>query len=223
MRYRSGATRIGLPGDGFVKMMIDPTRGQLLSILTRKPDLVERIRQGGVIGYTIIGLGIAGLLLAVIRYGYLIVLQRRVKKQAADLGNLSVRNPLGRIAMVYQNARDKSREDRDVLWEEAVLKEVPRVEKYNALIKLLAAVSPLLGLLGTVTGMIITFQSITLFGTGDPKLMAGGISTALVTTVLGLCVAIPLLFGYTFIAAKSKNIIDVIEHQSIGLIAKECG
>ncbi len=101
------------------------------------------------------------------------------------------------------------------------MKEVPRVEKYNSLIKLLAAVSPLLGLLGTVTGMIITFQAITLFGTSDPKLMAGGISTALVTTVLGLSVAIPLLFAYTFIAAKTKQIIDTIEHQSIGLIAKE--
>ncbi len=101
------------------------------------------------------------------------------------------------------------------------MKEIPAIERYNALIKLLAAVSPLLGLLGTVTGMIITFQSITLFGTSDPKLMAGGISTALVTTVLGLSGAIPLLFAYTFIAAKSKSIIDLLEHQSLGLIAKE--
>jgi len=109
---------------------------------------------------------------------------------------------------------------KEIILEEAILKEVPRITRYNALIKLLVAVSPLLGLLGTVTGMIITFESITLFGTSDPKLMADGISTALVTTVQGLTVAIPLLFVHTFIAAKAKTIIDVIEQQSIGLIAK---
>lgn len=203
-----------------VKVMIDPTRGQLLSLLTQKPNLKERIRQGGLIGYIILGLGGAGLLLCLVRYGYLTLVHGRIRRQARNLDTPKRNNPLGRIALVYQEIRQKPKEQREVIWEESILKEIPRVEKYNALIKLLAAISPLLGLLGTVTGMIITFQSITLFGTSDPKLMAGGISTALITTVLGLSVAIPLLFAYTFIAAKSKSIIDLIEHQSIGLIAK---
>ncbi|MGD9212388.1 MAG: MotA/TolQ/ExbB proton channel family protein [Desulfobacteraceae bacterium] len=220
-RYLASADNFDKSEGDFVKIMIDPSRGQLLNMLTQKPDLKDRIRQGGIIGYIIIGLGLSGLLLGFTRYSYLIIVLNRIKKQAANLKKLSTDNPLGRIGLVYKDAQDKSREQKEIVWEEAILKEIPKVEKYNALIKLLAAVSPLLGLLGTVTGMIITFQSITLFGTSDPKLMAGGISTALVTTVLGLTVAIPLLFTYTFIAAKTRNIIDVIEHQSIGLIAKE--
>jgi biopolymer transport protein ExbB len=219
-RYLASADRIQKADGGLVKVMIDPTRGQLLSMLDQRPDLGERIRQGGLIGYIILGLGCMGLLLCLVRYGYLTLILGRIRKQARNLDVLKKNNPLGRIGLVYQEIRQKPMEQREVIWEEAILKEIPRVEKYNTLIKLLAAVSPLLGLLGTVTGMIITFQSITLFGTSDPKLMAGGISTALITTVLGLSVAIPLLFAYTFIAAKSKTIIDVIEHQSIGLVAK---
>jgi biopolymer transport protein ExbB len=219
-RYLVSADRIQKADSGLVKVMIDPTRGQLLSMLDQRPDLGERLRQGGFIGYIILGLGCMGLLLCLVRYGYLTLILGRIRKQARNLDVLKKNNPLGRIGLVYQEIRQNPMEQREVIWEEAILKEIPRVEKYNTLIKLLAAVSPLLGLLGTVTGMIITFQSITLFGTSDPKLMAGGISTALITTVLGLSVAIPLLFAYTFIAAKSKTIIDVIEHQSIGLVAK---
>ncbi len=219
-RFLATADNFETPGDDLVKVMIDPTRGQLLSLLTQKPNLRERIRQGGIIGYIILSLGAIGLLLCFVRYGYLTFVLTRIRKQARNLDNLRTDNPLGRIALVYREIRNKPREQREVIWEEAILREIPRVERYNTFIKLLAAISPLLGLLGTVTGMIITFQSITLFGTSDPKLMAGGISTALITTVLGLSVAIPLLFAYTFIAAKSKGIVDVIEHQSIGLIAK---
>jgi biopolymer transport protein ExbB len=222
-RYLASANNFASAAHGLVKVMIDPTRGQLIGLLTQKPDLKERIRQGGLIGAIILGLGGAGLLLCLVRYSYLSLVHRRIKKQARKLHQPRPNNPLGRIALVYDEIRQKPKEQREVIWEEAILKEIPLVEKYNPLIKLLAAIAPLLGLLGTVTGMIITFQSITLFGTSDPKLMAGGISTALITTVLGLSVAIPLLFAHTFIAAKSKSIIDVIEHQSIGLIAKSTG
>ncbi len=220
-RYSATAGNFDEKQDGLVKMMIDPTRGQLLGMLTRKPNLGDRIRQGGVIGYIILGLGIGGMALCLFRYGYLTMVMRRIKQQAADINMVTADNPLGRIAQVYRETREKPREQREVIWEEAILKEIPPVERYNTLIKLLAAISPLLGLLGTVTGMIITFQSITLFGTGDPQLMAGGISTALITTVMGLSVAIPILFAYTFIAAKSKSIVDMLEHQSVGLIARE--
>ena len=220
-RYLSSAKGFDSPKGDFVKVMIDPTRGQLLNMLSLKPDLVERIRQGGIVGYIIIALAAIGLLLALVRYLYLVYISRKIKKQSRQLDEPSEDNALGRIAIVYKKSHEKAVDQKEVILEEAILKEIPAIERYNSLIKLLAAVSPLLGLLGTVTGMIITFQSITLFGTSDPKLMAGGISTALVTTVLGLSGAIPLLFAYTFIAAKSKSIIDLLEHQSLGLIAKE--
>lgn len=220
-RFHNTANNFTNSTDDFVKLMIDPTRGQLLNMLTQKPTLVERIQQGGIVGYIIIGLGIIGLLIAFFKYIYLTFIAISIKKQIKKLDNLSPKNALGRIALAYDSAKNKNHEQKETLLDEAILKEVPRIEKYNSLIKLLATVSPLLGLLGTVTGMIITFQSITLFGTSDPKLMAGGISTALVTTVLGLSVAIPLLFAYTFIAAKTKYIIDTLEQKSIGLIAKE--
>ena len=220
-RYRDMAETYASSGDDLVKIMIDPTRGQLLSMLTRKPNLWERIQQGGIIGYIILSLGAVGLLIAVLRYIYLSLVSSKIAVQAKKLAEPYADNPLGRVALVYQENREKTLQEREIALEEAMLKEVPVIERYNGLIKLLAAVAPLLGLLGTVIGMIITFQTITLFGTSDPKLMAGGISTALVTTVLGLSVAIPLLFAHTFINSKSKHIIDVVEHQSVGLIARE--
>lgn len=220
-RFLYSAGNFDASENGMVQIMIDPTRGQLLDMLTQKPDTTERLEQGGIIGKIIVALGIIGLLLALARYIYLAKSMRALKKQSNNLADLRDDNALGRIAMAYNEHENDTLEKRTVVIEEAILKEVPQFEKYNPLIKLLAAVSPLLGLLGTVTGMIITFQAITLFGTSDPKLMAGGISTALVTTVLGIGVAIPLLFAYTFIAAKTRQIIDLLEHQSIGLIAME--
>ena len=103
---------------------------------------------------------------------------------------------------------------------EAILREMPRITRNLTLIKIISVVAPLLGLLGTVTGMINTFQAITLFGTGDPKLMAGGISTALVTTVLGLVVAIPTVFIYTLLNTRSKNLLVILQEQSAGIIAE---
>lgn len=219
-RYVNSIKNFNNPQDGFVKVMIDPTRGQLLDMLTQKPTLQERIAQGGIVGYIIIALGIIGLIIAILKYIYLSSICLKIKKQIKKIDTPSSKNPLGRIALVYEKVKEKTHEEKESAIEEAILKELPRIESFNPLLKLLAAVSPLLGLLGTVTGMIITFQAITLFGTGDPKLMAGGISTALVTTVLGLSVAIPLLFAYTFITSRTKSILDILEHQSVGLIAK---
>jgi biopolymer transport protein ExbB len=102
---------------------------------------------------------------------------------------------------------------------EAIIKERPSIEKLLPLLKIIAMVAPLLGLLGTVAGMIITFQAITIFGAGDPKAMAGGISSALVTTVLGLLVAIPTVFAHSILSGKAQNILHILEHQSMGLIA----
>ena len=103
---------------------------------------------------------------------------------------------------------------------EAALKEMPALTKGLLFIKVTAAVAPLMGLLGTVTGMIKTFQVITLYGAGDPKMMAGGISQALMTTVLGLCVAIPMVLLHTVVSGKSRKIVNILQSQSAGLVAQ---
>ena len=103
---------------------------------------------------------------------------------------------------------------------EAILSETPDINKYISFIQVISVVAPLAGLLGTVIGMIETFQAITLFGTGDPKTMAGGISTALMTTVLGICVAIPTTLLHSVVQQMARSILHKIEEQSAGLIAE---
>jgi biopolymer transport protein ExbB len=199
-------------------LALDPSRGSILQLLTQKMTNEERYHQGGIVGYVITGLLIFGLLIVLERLITLTKLGGAIKKQAKSStpGN----NPLGRIMSVYLANKDLDTDDLELKLDEAILKETPKIERGVNIIKVLAAVSPLLGLLGTVTGMIATFQSITLFGTGDPKLMAGGISTALMTTVLGLISAIPLIFLHAIVAGKSKSMVHVLEEQSAGLLAE---
>jgi biopolymer transport protein ExbB len=206
---------------GYAPMIIDPTRGGLLSMLTRTPTLVERVQQGGIIGYIILAIGASGLLLVVLRLSSLGRVAGRMKRQLAEPGKADTDNPLGRVLLAAGDAGDPDIDAIELLLDEAILRETPALQRGLGLLKLLAAVAPLLGLLGTVTGMILTFQSITLFGSGDPKLMAGGISQALVTTVLGLVVAIPLLFSHTLLASRSRTLIQILDEQSAGLIARQ--
>jgi len=198
---------------------VDPGRGSLLSLLIQEPSLGERIDQGGLVGYVIIALGIIGLLIALARWLYLGAVGARIRGQLKS-DEPKENNPLGRILKVHQDNPDADTETLELKLDEAILKEAPKLETWQGAIKVIAAVAPLLGLLGTVTGMIVTFQAITLFGTGDPKLMAGGISQALVTTVLGLTVAIPLVLLHSVVASRSKALIEVLEEQSAGIIAK---
>jgi biopolymer transport protein ExbB len=206
----------------FSPLFIDPTRGVLLSLSSQNPSITDRINQGGLIGYIILTLAFLGLVYA---FGLLILMLNtnvKVKAQLKDVDNVRLDNPLGRILSVYENQNKKvDVETLEMKLDEAVLKELPSLEKGLSLIKLLAAVAPLLGLLGTVTGMITTFQSITLFGTGDPKLMAGGISQALITTVLGLVAAIPLLFMHNIVSSRSRELVQILDQQSAGLIAEK--
>lgn len=200
-------------------LAIDPTRGTLLSLVIQTPGFVEQVNQGGGVGYTIIAMGIIGMLIALAR---LVMLQVEARKMARQLAadQASTDNPLGRILTIYENEKTVAADVLDLKLEEAVLKEIPRLERFQGLIKVIAGVAPLLGLLGTVVGMIKTFQSITLFGTGDPKLMAKGISQALVTTVAGLCVAIPMVFMHALVSGKSRSLIEILEEQSAGMIAR---
>lgn len=217
---RSAAGRVfNYDGDGVVKGVIDPSSGQLLSLLVEAPNLVERINQGGLVGYIVIGLAAFGVLIGVWKLITLNATQGAVKsqmrKQKPNKGN-----PLGRVMMAYEANRNADVETLQLKLDDAILKELPKLEGGLNTVKVLAAVAPLLGLLGTVTGMIQTFQAITLFGTGDPKLMAGGISQALVTTVLGLVAAVPLLLLHSFANGASRRVSQILEEQAAGMIAE---
>jgi biopolymer transport protein ExbB len=206
--------------DAVASLPVDPSRGTLLAQLQREPGFWDRLQQGGLVGWVIVALGIFGLLLATWRMIYLTRVGRSVNAQMHDLSAPRADNPLGRIIGVLgPKPQLADLETLELKLDEAILQETPPLEKGQGLLKLLSAVAPLLGLLGTVTGMIVTFQAITQGGGGDSRLMADGISQALVTTVQGLVVAIPLLFLHTLLASRSKSLIQLLEQQSAGLIA----
>ena len=204
---------------GMVTFALDPTRGQILSLLIQEPDLRERIDQGGTVGYIIIALGAVGMLLAVWRWVALFITGTKVRAQLKKEAP-STDNPLGRVLKVADDNRGVDRETLELKLSEAIYKERPALDRALPFIKIISVVAPLLGLLGTVTGMIVTFQAITLFGTGDPKLMAGGISQALVTTVLGLVVAIPTVLLHTLVSGRSRSIQQVLQEQAAGIVAE---
>jgi len=202
----------------YAKLSVDPSRGELLLALIDTPSRWERIQQGGWVGAVIIGLGIMALLIGLWRWAVISVTSRKVnaqrKSDRVDLGN-----PLGRILGVAEQHRDADTETLELKLDEEVLRESSKLENFLWLVKTVSVVAPLLGLLGTVTGMIKTFQAITLFGAGDPRMMAGGISEALVTTMLGLMTAIPLVLLSDTLANSARKVIDILEEKSAGLIA----
>jgi biopolymer transport protein ExbB len=220
-RYTSSAGDLyNAKGNNLVMFGMDPDRGGLLKLFVQKPTFMTQVSYGGPIGYTILILFAIALLVCLERFIYLGIVGHKIKRQLKS-GTPNTNNPLGRVLSVYdQNRRD----DVDTLTlrlDEAILKEVPPLEARQNFIKLIAAVGPLLGLLGTVVGMVQTFTAITLFGTGNPKYMAHGISTALVTTVEGLVTAIPLVFLHSFINARSRSMVQILEEQSAGILAAQ--
>lgn len=200
-------------------VVIDPTRGAILALLVQAPDLKERIQQGGWIGYIILGLGAIGLLVALLRFISLTTVGRGVAAQQKNT-EVNLNNPLGRILSVYSKTGSQDVEILSLKLDEAILREIPKIERGIVTLAIIAAITPMLGLLGTVSGMIETFQSITLFGTGDPKLMSGGISQALVTTELGLAVAIPIMLIHSAISSKSNRLVQILDEESSALVAQ---
>ena len=196
-----------------------PTGGSLLANLIQTPSLAERAAQGREVGYAIIFVGLIGIGLAFWKLWSLYVLGKAVRAQAGSK-TLDVRNPLGRVLKVGEENFKKDIDTLELKLAEAIMTERPSIERGIGAVRIISVVAPLAGLLGTVTGMIVTFQMITLYGTGDPKLMAGGISQALVTTVLGLLVAIPTTLLHSFTASSAKGIISVLEEQSTGILAE---
>ena len=198
---------------------LDPTGGSILGLLIQAPSLEERIHQGGLVGYIIIAVGAVGILVAFWRFVVLTLVTSSVNRQLKST-TLSDNNPLGRVLKVKEKYPDVDTEALELHLTEAILGEVPKLGRYLTLVKMISVVAPLGGLLGTVTGMIVTFQQITLFGTGDPKIMAGGISSALMTTVLGLVVAIPTTLVYALLSTQSKNVVMILQEQAAGVIAE---
>lgn len=208
--------------EGYGRFGVDPTGptgGSLLAAFIDTPTLTERWHQGRQVGYVITAVGIIAMLIAAWRFVVLTAIGTKVNAQLkSTVANTN--NPLGRVLVVADENPNMDTESLELKLNEAVLKEIPNLENSLTLIKIIAAVAPLLGLLGTVTGMIITFQAITIFGAGDPKTMASGISSALITTVLGLIVAIPTLLAHTIVSGRAKRVIHVLEEQAAGIIAR---
>ncbi|MDQ7050202.1 MAG: MotA/TolQ/ExbB proton channel family protein [Enterobacterales bacterium] len=204
---------------GVAEFALDPTGGSILGLLVQAPDNLERVEQGGTVGYVILALGFIAFLIAIERYISLFITEQKVTRQL-KASQLELNNPLGRVLKVKEKYSQVATDTLELKLSEAILKEIPALTKRITFVKIISVVAPLLGLLGTVTGMITTFQAITLFGTGDPKLMAGGISTALVTTVLGLVVAIPTVMLFTWLNTRSKGIIHILQEQAAGIIAE---
>ena len=208
-----------LEKNGYAEFQIDPTRGSLLSLILQHPGFFERINQGGLVGYLILIILLAGLTMGLLRFRFLVDEKNRIDSELTN-NSYSSGSALYEIdEIINDTSLDQEQLENKI---EAVLSNVePIYEKNLSTVKLLAAVAPLLGLLGTVIGMIETFQAITLFGTGDPKLMADGISQALVTTMLGLITAVPLLFLHNQLDTRSREIVQIIEEQAIGRIASK--
>ncbi|KJG39702.1 flagellar motor protein MotA [Photobacterium angustum] len=205
---------------GSESIALDPSRGVMLEQLANAPTLEDRLTAGGVVGKIILLLLAIGAGIAIFRGVKLAIINRQIKQQLKNptqAGN----NPLGRILAVYNKEQNRSVEALELRLLEAIVDEQQGLEKGLSMLKLFAALAPMLGLLGTVTGMIETFQVITQFGNGDPKVMAGGISMALVTTVLGLIAAMPLLLAHNVLSTQAENIRLILEKQGISLVAQQ--
>jgi len=211
---------------------LDFSGGAALRQITHRPTLVERIKQGGPIVWPILAIGVFAILIVIERtlflarvHGNTDLIMGKVNEHASEgrwtecetIVSTGQGQPCCNVLRCGLDARKEDRETLESILQEGILKEVPRLERYLPVLNILAAIAPLLGLLGTVTGMISTFHVITLYGTGDPRMMAGGISEALVTTMLGLAVAIPIMLAHTFLSRRVDHVIGDMEEKAVAL------
>jgi biopolymer transport protein ExbB len=214
------AKKFAKTDDEIAPIVVDPSHGTLLALESVRPTLGERVEMGGFIGYVIIFIGLAGAVLAIYQFVYLTTVGGRMYQQLRNIRAPNPDNPLGRVLSCLTDEKSADPEVIELHVSEAVLRETPKLERFQSLIKLIVAAGPLLGLLGTVSGMIITFQVITEVGAGDPKVMAGGISQAMIATVLGLGIAIPLLFINTLLMSRSRALVQILDEQTAGMLAQ---
>ncbi len=214
------------------ELPLDSTMGNALKIKQVEETWWEHINKGGVVIWPLLGLGLLATLVSLFKWFQLsslhqvkpvnlqdvldkvnendtetaIVLANRIKGPAGELLEIAIRN------------KNQNKELLEEILYEKMLHTKPKLNRFLAFISLTAATAPLLGLLGTVTGMINTFKLITVFGTGDPKRLSSGISEALVTTEYGLIIAVPCLLMYAFLSRKSKGILASMEQTSVGFV-----
>jgi biopolymer transport protein ExbB len=208
---------------GYPTAVVDGSRGVLMSLYVERPSWLYRIEHGEDVNYVILLVGFISVACFLFQLVFLIVVRVRVGAQLKNLGKPLADNPLGRVLLAFKGDAKNIEQDADVAElriAEAVFREVPKLERFQAMLRLAVAAGPLLGLIGTVLGMILTFQSITESGSSDPKLMAEGIGAAMIATVLGIGIAIPLLFANALLTSLSKGITQVIEEQSAGMLAE---
>jgi biopolymer transport protein ExbB len=208
---------------GYLWSAVDPTRGVLTALYVERPSWVQRIENGEDINYVILVVGFAGVIAFIFQLLYLIFVRISVNSQLRHLDKPTKNNPLGRVLLAFKGDAKNIEADSDIAElrvSEAVIKEIPSLERFQAFLRLAVAAGPLLGLVGTVVGMIMTFQSITESGSSDPKLMAGGIGAAMIATVLGLGIAVPLLFANALLTSLSRSIVQTLDEQSTGILAE---
>ncbi|MSQ98041.1 MAG: MotA/TolQ/ExbB proton channel family protein [Xanthomonadales bacterium] len=208
---------------GYVEAVVDSARGVLLSLYVERPTWGKRIELGEEVGYVILFIGGAALLAFFGQLLFLVMTRMAVGRQLKNLTQLSRNNPLGRVLLAFKGDPNLIEQDADIAElriSEAVLREVPKLERFQSFLRLSVAAGPLLGLIGTVLGMIMTFQSITESGSSDPKLMAAGIGQAMIATVLGLGIAIPLLFANAVLTSLSKSVSQILDEQAVGMLAE---
>ncbi len=218
----------------------DFSRGAALRQLAHRATLVDNVKNGGPIVWPIVGIGLVALVVALERILFLNRVHANTDRLMGRVNELAGQGdwreceavlqhdkgkPVNNVLRAGLGALNESRETLESVLQEAILKELPRLERFLPALNIMGAVAPLLGLLGTVTGMIETFQAITLYGAGDPKMMSGGISEALITTMLGLAVAIPIMLVHTFLRRRLEHIVGDMEEKAVALsniICREC-
>lgn len=221
-RFRSIAKKLQDPSTvGYRPAVVDPARGALLGRYVDRPNFIERIQNGEVVGYVIVAVGILGVLLAIGQYAYLIITKVAVNRQLHSMSSPNKNNPLGRVMLRFRGDGRPvvNVEVAELRLSEGILHEVPKLERFQSFLRLAVAAGPLLGLVGTVIGMIITFHAITQSGSSDPRLMAHGIGQAMIATVLGLGIAIPLLFINSGLTALSSGVTQILDEQGHALLA----
>ncbi|MFN3608593.1 MAG: MotA/TolQ/ExbB proton channel family protein [Hyphomonas sp.] len=219
--YSSTISSLIRAGEGeVVRAPVDPSKGNLFGILGDLPSFGDRLQQGGPVGAVIALLAVVGILIGLFKVFTLFTMGGAMRG-TAKTRQAGTGNPLARVFEAYENNRNADVETLELKLDEQILRESPRIERFNDIIKVLAAIAPLMGLLGTVIGMIITFTAITIYGAGDPKLMAGGISVALMTTVFGLVAAIPLLLIHAVVSAMARGNQQLLDEQAAGLVAEK--
>lgn len=221
--FLAAARELQAASAGYLRAAVDPTRGVLTGLYVERPSWAERVHQGELVGYVILTVGVLGALAFIYQLGYLLLSRIRVSRQMRHLDEPARDNSLGRVLLAFKGDARSLEEDAEVAElriSEAVMREMPALERFQAFLRLAVAAGPLLGLVGTVVGMIMTFQSITESGSSDPRLMAAGIGQAMIATVLGLGIAVPLLFANALLNSLSRSVVQILDEQSTGLLAE---